>query len=116
MGKYPALVVADHAPARAGIRVTYLGVNGYQFETGGHALVVDPHFTRAGFWTIATNQTLTPNEARIAEGRSHLRPTIDAILVTHAHFDHLLDVPRLLRLTNALASLTNAEPATPVPG
>jgi L-ascorbate metabolism protein UlaG (beta-lactamase superfamily) len=31
----------------------------------------------------------------------HVRPRIDAILVTHAHFDHLLDVPSIMRRTQA---------------
>jgi L-ascorbate metabolism protein UlaG (beta-lactamase superfamily) len=32
---------------------------------------------------------------------SHLNKAADAILVTHAHFDHLLDAPNLMRLTHA---------------
>jgi hypothetical protein len=52
LDKYSALIVADKnggtpAPAHA-IRVTYLGVNGFQFETDGRALLVDPYFTRVG--------------------------------------------------------------------
>lgn len=70
--------------------MTYLGVNGYQFETNGHALLVDPYFTRAGLTTIAFQQRLEPNETQIAFGLRRVRPRVDAVLVTHAHFDHLL--------------------------
>src|SRR5438270_3066534 len=40
--KYSSLVVADKSPDTSAppdtVRITYLGVNGFQFETDGHAL------------------------------------------------------------------------------
>jgi L-ascorbate metabolism protein UlaG (beta-lactamase superfamily) len=103
--KYPQFVVADkeaNAPASANaIRVTYLGVNGFQFETAGHALLVDPYFTRVGFWPAALNQGIESHGDRVTEGLKRVRPRPDAILATHAHFDHLLDVPEIMRRTHA---------------
>src|SRR2546421_5113210 len=103
--KYSALVVADKYPFTEAepnaIRVTYLGVNGYQFEANGHALLVDPYFTRAGLTSIAFQQRLEPNETRISFGLRHVRSRADVVLVTHAHFDHLLDVPEIMKRTNA---------------
>ena len=104
LDKYFALVVADSPGARQApgiVRVTYLGVNGFQFEASGHALLVDPYFTRAGLTAVVLQQRIEPNEARIAFGLQHVRPRADAVLVTHAHFDHLLDVPEIMRRTNA---------------
>jgi L-ascorbate metabolism protein UlaG (beta-lactamase superfamily) len=103
--KYPQFVVADKAartsvPANA-IRVTYLGVNGFQFETDRHALLVDPYFTRVGFWPAALNQRIESNADRVTDGLKRIRPVADAILATHAHFDHLLDVPEIMRRTHA---------------
>lgn len=103
--KYSSLIFADKdgcasVPANA-IRVTYLGVNGFQFETDGHALLVDPYFTRVGFWPAALNQRIESQAGRITEGLKHVRPDADAILATHAHFDHLLDVPEIMRRTHA---------------
>lgn len=86
---------------RHGLRVTYLGVNGYQFEADGHSLLVDPYFSRLSLWQVALNRPIKPSDARIAEALPHLNRVADAILVTHAHFDHLLDVPNLMRLTHA---------------
>jgi L-ascorbate metabolism protein UlaG (beta-lactamase superfamily) len=105
LGKYPSLIVADKdpsapAPANA-IRVTYLGVNGFQFETGKHTLLVDPYFTRVGFWPAALNQRIESNPQRVSEGLKHVCPHVEAILVTHAHFDHLLDVPDIAKQTGA---------------
>ncbi|HZR78438.1 MAG TPA: MBL fold metallo-hydrolase [Chthoniobacterales bacterium] len=103
--KYSSLITADEnpnglAPAHS-IRITYLGVNGFQFETGGHALLVDPYFTRVGLWAGALNERIESDPNRVAEGLKHVRSQVDAILVTHAHFDHLLDVPEIMRRTSA---------------
>jgi len=84
-------------------------LNGYQFEASGHALLVDPYFTRAGLTAVALQQRIEPNEARIAFGLQHVRPRADAVLVTHAHFDHLLDVPEIMRQTNARLVASNAD-------
>ena len=83
------------------IRITYLGVNGFQLEMGGHALLVDPYFTRAGLWAGALNQQIDSNPKRVSEGLSHVRSRLDALLITHAHFDHLLDAPEIMRRTHA---------------
>jgi len=103
--KYSSLVVADkdsgeRAPSNA-VRVTYLGVNGFQFETSGHVLLVDPYFTRVGLSSAALNQPIQSDANRVGEGLRHVHPRADALLVTHAHFDHLLDAPEIMRRTYA---------------
>ena len=103
--KYPTLIVADKNPNAAApsdsVRVTYLGVNGFQLETGGHALLIDPYFTRVGLWSGALNEKVESNPDRVSEGLRHVRRRVDAILATHAHYDHLLDVPEIMRHTHA---------------
>jgi len=103
--KYSSLVVADktgNTPAATNaIRVTYLGVNGFQLETGGRAILVDPYFTRVGLWASALNQRIESNSNRVGEGLKHVRSRVNAILITHAHFDHLLDAPEIVQRTNA---------------
>lgn len=86
---------------RVGIRITYLGVNGYLFETGGHALLVDPYFTRAPLGKIALNLPIKSDRELVARALAPLPRRIDAVLVTHGHFDHLLDVPEVIRQTGA---------------
>jgi L-ascorbate metabolism protein UlaG (beta-lactamase superfamily) len=98
---YAEYVVADSAHTRGGIRVTYLGVAGYQFETGGHALLVDPYFSRVDLCAVTFNQRVEPDEFYLREGLAHVRSRVDAVLVTHAHIDHLLDVPPIMRRTGA---------------
>ena len=103
--KYSALIVADKypftEPPTNSVRITYLGVNGFQFECASHALLVDPYFTRIGLWSGAFNRTIQSDPNRVSEGLKHIRPRVDAILVTHAHFDHLLDAPEIMRRTNS---------------
>ena len=102
LGSYPGLVVADSSgPAQDGVRVTYLGTNGYQLESKGHALLVDPYFSRVDLLSVALGSDIQPNASRIKDGLHHLAPKADAVLVTHGHFDHLLDVPAVMARTRA---------------
>src|SRR5258708_39224696 len=102
---YAQLVVNDsRATPRDGVRVTYLGTNGYQFEFKGHALLVDPYFSRVDVLSVALGSRIHPNAARINDGLRHLASgncRTDAILVTHGHFDHLLDVPTVMAKTRS---------------
>jgi L-ascorbate metabolism protein UlaG (beta-lactamase superfamily) len=102
LDRYAQLVVSDSGVTpRNGVRITYLGTNGYQFEFKGHALLVDPYFSRVDLLSVALASRIQPNGSRINDGLRHLAPRADAILVTHGHFDHLLDVPIVMAKTRA---------------
>jgi L-ascorbate metabolism protein UlaG (beta-lactamase superfamily) len=93
------------------VRVTYLGTNGFQFESGKHALLVDPYFSRINFSRVVLGLPVQPDVRRIDEAMTHLARKVDAIVVTHGHIDHLLDAPLLMRKTEArlIASRTAIE-------
>ncbi|HEY4270804.1 MAG TPA: MBL fold metallo-hydrolase [Candidatus Udaeobacter sp.] len=102
LSPYAQLVVSDSPTApRNGVRVTYLGTNGYQFEFKGHALLVDPYFSRVDLLRVALGLRIQPNISRIDDGMRHVAWKVDAVLATHGHFDHLLDVPIIMSKTRA---------------
>ena len=68
------------------------------------ALFVDPYFSRVDFLSVALGCRIQPNISRVHDGLRHLacgNCRTDAILVTHGHFDHLLDVPIIMSKTRA---------------
>src|SRR5438128_8231652 len=102
--RYSELVVADSSASSKphdALRVTYLGTNGYQFESGQHVLLVDPYFSRIDLRRVALGSRIQPDLRRINDAMQHLQPKVDAIVVTHGHVDHLLDVPVLMKRTGA---------------
>ena len=102
--EYSQLVVADgrsNTSPRHGVRVTYLGTNGFELRSGSHTLLVDPYFSRINFSRTAFGSPIQPDLNRINDGLKHLSRKADAIVVTHGHFDHLLDAPVVMRATGA---------------
>jgi hypothetical protein len=88
----------DMAPAGAdAVQMTYLGVGGWIFQRGRDQVVAAPLFTNPSFLrtglagirsdTVAVDRNLANFDVSAAA----------AILVGHAHYDHLLDVPRVAR-------------------
>jgi L-ascorbate metabolism protein UlaG (beta-lactamase superfamily) len=75
----------------------WLGVAGVELKAGDQRLAIDPFFTRpslAGlFRPVMPNETLAKRKL----------PACNAVLVTHSHWDHVMDVPAILKYTGARA-------------
>jgi L-ascorbate metabolism protein UlaG (beta-lactamase superfamily) len=76
----------------------WLGVAGLELTLDGQVLLVDPYLTRIPFWQQWIG-TIAPRR-KLVRG---LVPAAHAVLVTHAHYDHLVDVPEILTFTGAQA-------------
>ncbi len=79
-----------------GVRVTWLGTAGFALEFDSHVLLLDPYLTRASL----SRCVWAPLRADEALAR-RLVPRADAIILSHTHFDHALDVPVIARKTGA---------------
>lgn len=84
------------------VTVRWLGTNAWEVTGGGATVLVDPYVSRT--YTGATkpgefnpDTPITIDEAAVDE---HLS-TADSILITHAHFDHIADVPYVAAKTGA---------------
>ena len=75
----------------------WLGAAGLELKAGNQVVAVDPFFTRPSL--VQMLQPLRPDPTLAIEKL----PACSAVLVTHSHYDHLLDVPVVLRHTGAQA-------------
>jgi len=72
-----------HAPRLAGngdLGVTFIGHASFFVQIGGRSVLIDPNFAR---WLFVLKRLRRPG-LRVRD-----LPSIDLVLVTHAHFDHL---------------------------
>jgi L-ascorbate metabolism protein UlaG (beta-lactamase superfamily) len=74
----------------------WLGVAGVELISNNQVLVIDPYFTRFPFWKMLIGP-VRPQ----ADVITHSVQRCDHILVTHSHFDHMMDVPTLALQTGA---------------
>jgi L-ascorbate metabolism protein UlaG (beta-lactamase superfamily) len=115
LDRYANLVVADPPGTKpGGLRVTYLGTNGYQLECNGRFLLVDPYFTRASLGRVGLGLPLRSDLVRVDTALARLAKKADVVIATHGHFDHALDLPHVMRATGAqlLAPATTVKLAT----
>jgi len=65
---------------RSELGVTFIGHSSFLVQIGGKNLLIDPNFGR---WIFVLKRLRRPGLSL------HDLPSIDAVLVSHAHFDHL---------------------------
>lgn len=93
----------DAAPRPGALTATWFGVTAVLLSDGEHALFVDPFFTRpVGLINLLRNVPIAPDEALIRDGLARAGVTkLDAVLVSHSHYDHAMDAAVVAQLTGA---------------
>lgn len=85
------------------LQARWFGVSAVLIEDGAHAVFVDPFFSRpGGVLHLLRNPPLAPDEAAIGQALAQAGVTrLDAVLVSHSHYDHAMDAAVVARLTGA---------------
>jgi hypothetical protein len=74
------------------VQVRFLGVGGFSLRRGEDVVLTAPLYSNPSIEELDLRRALAPNVARIE--KFHPPTTgVKAILVGHAHYDHLMDVP-----------------------
>lgn len=104
------------------VTIQYLGVGGFAIRIGEEALLTAPFYSNPGLFRVGLGIEIDPDRARIPDRPPLLDgATVAGVLVGHAHYDHLMDVPAVLekwKLPNvpvygdetAVQQLANLEP------
>jgi L-ascorbate metabolism protein UlaG (beta-lactamase superfamily) len=74
------------------LEIRFLGVGGFSFRAGDDVIASAPFFTNPPLNTVLTG-AVQPDTAIIDRFLDPIVHDAKAILVGHAHYDHLLDVP-----------------------
>jgi L-ascorbate metabolism protein UlaG (beta-lactamase superfamily) len=97
---------AEPAPARPGpvLYAAWFGVTGVLLDDGEHAVLVDPFMTRPpGFVPLLLDRPIAPDEGLVRRWLAHAGAShIDAVLVSHSHYDHAMDAGVAARLYGAV--------------
>lgn len=87
------------------VTVRFLGVTTLLISDGETTLLTDGFFSRPGPLAVVFNGQIEPNIERIDKQLNNLglntEGSVDAILVTHAHYDHAMDVAPVALRTGA---------------
>ncbi len=87
---------AKEKPADA-VELTWLGVTGFSIKYRETTLLIDPYVSRATLVSLAFRRL----RADIGAIRRHV-PKADFICVGHTHYDHVADVPAIVKRDNAV--------------
>lgn len=99
---YATVARSERTEGSSGIRLRWLGNNGWEIKFADTTVLIDPWLTRFKTGTYSADG-VNPRTPVVVNKRlidSH-RLSADQILVTHGHYDHLPDVPYLAARTGA---------------
>lgn len=95
---------ASEPEPRRPVQITYLGNAGWQIEDGNKVILVDPFITEFRK-EKKDNQQLTADDPIALPDTAGIDAKIhkaDYILITHGHYDHMIDAPYISKKTGAV--------------
>ncbi len=102
MDRYKNLTLDQKDHTLPGVRVMFLGVSTILFDDGETAIMTDGFFSRPSRTTLVTGK-IAPDKNIIASCLSRSGVTrLAAVIVTHSHYDHVMDAPEVARRTGAI--------------
>jgi hypothetical protein len=108
------LCPAVPAPAGVVLEVRFLGVGGFLIRRGTQSVLTAPLYSNPSALAVGLGsiRPTTPERreawmTRVGLSEEDLR-SVSAILVGHAHYDHLLDLPEMAGIARQAPILTNA--------
>ena len=78
------------------MELTYLGTNTLLLTKSGSSLLIDPLFSRPGLLDLLGK--IRPDPQAVKAGLARI-DHLDAVLLTHTHYDHALDATEVLQQT-----------------
>ena len=93
---------------RDAVELTYLGAGGFLIRHQGRAIMTAPFFSNPGLLRSLLGFPISPDTAHIKD----LLPPVDdveAILVGHAHYDHLMDAIHIAETTATRATFYGSD-------
>lgn len=79
-----------------GLSIQYLGVGGHLFRFGSSAIMTAPSITNPSFWVLGPFMPISADTDMINTFLPDVSD-VESILVGHAHYDHLMDVPYIMQ-------------------
>lgn len=82
------------------ISVRFMGVSTFLITDGKSHILIDGFFSRQSRWDYCKNGVKSDESKVRTQLKKMNIPHLDALFTSHAHFDHILDVPIVLKLFN----------------
>ena len=79
-----------------GLSIQYLGVGGHLFRFRGSSIMTAPSITNPSFWLLGPFMPISTDTDLVDQYLPDVTD-VESILVGHAHYDHLMDVPYVMQ-------------------
>jgi L-ascorbate metabolism protein UlaG (beta-lactamase superfamily) len=102
MDLYKSMLIGDTPSIKEGITLTWIGTAGVLISDGQTGILIDPYVSRVSMARIAFRMPLVPRQDLVRSWVDKLgKNNIQAVIVSHSHFDHSMDAPYFAREAGA---------------